>query len=330
MARYVLHRVLYMIPTLLLISVVSFMVIQLPPGNYLTTVVANLQQQGQSVDPAQLAALKQRYGLGQSVFEQYWKWISGIVFHLDFGQSFQYRKPVSTLLGERLPLTLALTVAALLVSWGLALPAGVYAAVKQYSLGDYLMTSISFLGLAIPGFLILLVLMYLEFRYFNWSVGGLFSPNWADAAWNAGKVVDLLKHMLVPIIVLGLEGTAGTIRILRANLLDELHKPYVVTARSRGLGERRLILRYPVRVALNPFFSTVGWVLPALFGGEVIIAQVAGLNTTGPMMLKALEGQDMYLAGSVILIISTLTVIGTLVSDLILAAVDPRIRERYV
>lgn len=329
MGLFIVRRVLYMIPTLFLISVVSFVVIQLPPGDYLSTVVAGLQQQGQSVDPAYLASLKQRYGLEESIITQYWKWISNIVLHGDFGQSFQYNRPVSTMLADRLPLTLAIAIVTLLLAWSFALPAGIYSAVRQYSIGDYVLTTLSFLGVAVPGFLILLVGMFIQFKYLGWSVGGLFSPDWTDAAWNLGKVVDLLKHLALPVIVLAAEGTAGTIRILRANLLDELHRPYVITARSKGLSERRLLLRYPVRVALNPFISTIGWVLPALISGEVIVSTVAGLNTTGPMMLTALRSQDMYLAGSVLLVISALTVVGTLLSDIALAAVDPRIRERY-
>lgn len=329
MGLFIVRRVLYMIPTLFLISVVSFVVIQLPPGDYLSTVVAGLQQQGQSVDPAYLASLKQRYGLEESIITQYWKWISNIVLHGDFGQSFQYNRPVSTMLADRLPLTLAIAIVTLLLAWSFALPAGIYSAVRQYSVGDYVLTTLSFLGVAVPGFLILLVGMFIQFKYLGWSVGGLFSPDWTDAAWNLGKVVDLLKHLALPVIVLAAEGTAGTIRILRANLLDELHRPYVITARSKGLSERRLLLRYPVRVALNPFISTIGWVLPALISGEVIVSTVAGLNTTGPMMLTALRSQDMYLAGSVLLVISALTVVGTLLSDIALAAVDPRIRERY-
>lgn len=329
MGLFILRRVIYMIPTLFLISVVSFLVIQAPPGDYLSTVVAGLQSQGQSVDPAYLASLKQRYGLEDSIFTQYWKWISNIVLHGDFGQSFKFNKPVSTMLADRLPLTLTIAIVTLLLAWAFALPAGIYSAVRQYSIGDYMLTTLSFLGIAIPGFLILLVGMFIQFKYLGWSVGGLFSPDWVDAAWNLGKIVDLLKHLGLPIIVLAAEGTAGTIRILRANLLDELHRPYVVTARSKGLSERRLLLRYPVRVALNPFISTIGWVLPGLLSGEVIVSTVAGLNTTGPMMLDALKSQDMYLAGSVLLIISALTVVGTLLSDIALAAVDPRIRERY-
>ena len=329
MGLYLLRRVLSMIPTVFLISLVSFVIIQLPPGDYLSTVVANLSRTGQNVDPAQLAALKQRYALDQPVIAQYWKWITNIVLHGDFGQSFEHGRAVSSLLAERLPLTLALGLATFLFTWAVALPAGIYSAVRKYSIGDYVMTAIAFLGIAIPGFLLALTVAYLQFRYFDKSVGGLLSPEYVDAGWNLGKILDLLDHLWLPIVVLSIGGIGGTIRVLRANLLDELHKPYVVTGRARGLSERRLIAHYPVRVALNPFIATIGWLIPALFDGEVLVATVLGLQTTGPLLLGALESQDMYLAGSIIFIACVLTVIGTLISDILLALVDPRVREGY-
>ena len=329
MGLYLLRRVLSMIPTVFLISLVSFVIIQLPPGDYLSTVVANLSRTGQNVDPAQLAALKQRYALDQPVIAQYWKWITNIVLHGDFGQSFEHGRAVSSLLAERLPLTLALGLATFLFTWAVALPAGIYSAVRKYSVGDYVMTAIAFLGIAIPGFLLALTVAYLQFRYFDKSVGGLLSPEYVDAGWNLGKILDLLDHLWLPIVVLSIGGIGGTIRVLRANLLDELHKPYVVTGRARGLSERRLIAHYPVRVALNPFIATIGWLIPALFDGEVLVATVLGLQTTGPLLLGALESQDMYLAGSIIFIACVLTVIGTLISDILLALVDPRVREGY-
>lgn len=329
MLTYIMRRVLYMVPTLFLISVVAFLIIQLPPGDYLTTLVAQMAQQGDSVDQAQLAALKARYGLADPVYVQYGKWIWGIIAHLDFGQSFEWNRPVSDLIGERLGLTVVFGLATVLFTWIVSFPIGIYSARKQYSIGDYAFTTIGFLGLATPNFLLALVAMYIGFRYFGQSVGGLFSPAFQDAAWNLGKVLDLLGHLWVPVVVLGTAGTAGLIRILRAQLLDELRKPYVVAARARGIPERRLLFRYPVRVAINPFISTVGWVLPSLVGGEIIVAQVMSLNTTGPLLLSALTSQDMYLAGSIILIVSVLTVIGTLVSDILLAWIDPRVRLRY-
>lgn len=328
MLSYVLRRLAYMVPTLILISIVSFVIIQLPPGDYLTTLVAQLSAQGETIEAGQLEALKQRYGLGEPVVVQYTKWISAIVLDGDFGQSFEWGRPVADLLSQRIGLTVVLATSTLLLTWVIAFPIGVYSAVKQYSPGDYIATTIGFLGLAIPNFMIALALMYLGFRLFGLSVGGLFSPQFVDSAWNLGKLLDLLGHLWVPMIVLGTAGTAGLIRILRANLLDELRKPYVVAARARGMPERRLLIKYPLRVALNPFISTVGWILPALVSGEIIVSQVLSLPTTGPLLLGALTSQDMYLAGSIILIVSVLTVIGTLLSDIALAWLDPRVRLR--
>ncbi|WP_258534635.1 ABC transporter permease [Streptomyces sp. PT12] len=320
------RRCLYMIPTLFGISVVAFAIIQLPPGDYLTTLVSRLENQGESVDRAQLESLRERYGLGDPLASQYVTWMSSILFHGDFGQSFEYSRPVADLVADRLPLTVVLAVTTLLTTWLLAFPIGLYSAVRQYSPGDYLATVVGFLGLAIPNFMIALLLMYIGQTVFGMSVGGLFSPEFEDAAWNLGKVIDLLGHLWVPVLVLATAGTAGLIRVLRANLLDELHRPYVVAARARGMPERKLLVRYPLRAALNPFVSTVGYVLPALVSGEVVVAQVLSLPTTGPLLLNALRSQDMYLASSVILIVSVLTVIGTLLSDVLLAWLDPRVR----
>ncbi|WP_020579800.1 ABC transporter permease [Actinopolymorpha alba] len=329
MLTYIGRRVLLMVPVLFAISVVAFVIIQLPPGDYLSTIVSQLRARGDVIDEAELAQLTARYGLNDPIFVQYLKWITQILFHGDFGMSFAWNRPVSSLLAERLPLTVLLSVTTLLFTWIVAFPIGVYSAVRQYSVGDYVATTFGFLGLAIPEFLIALVLMWIGLRYFGQSVGGLFSPEFQEAPWNLGKLLDLLAHLWVPILVLGMGGTAGLIRVLRANLLDELHKPYVVAARARGMPERRLTVRYPLRVALNPFVSTVGWVLPGLVSGEVIVAQVLNLPTAGPLLLAALKGQDMYLAGSVILVVSVLTVIGTLISDILLAWLDPRVRMRY-
>jgi len=326
MFQFILRRVLYLIPTLIAISLVMFVIIQLPPGDYLTTLVAAMSSQGETVDPAALAGLKERYGLGQPIYVQYWKWISNIVLQGDFGRSFTYNLPVASLLWERLGLTLVLSLCSLLLVWIIAFPVGVYSAVKQYSPGDYIATFLGFIGVATPNFLLALVLMYIAFKYFNQSVGGLFSPEYQDAPWNWDKVLDLIGHLWIPIIIIGAEGTAGLIRIMRANLLDELRKPYVVTARAKGLPEWKLLLKYPVRVALNPFISTVGWILPGLVSGSAIVSIVLSLPTTGPILLRALLSQDMYLAGSFLLMLSVLTVIGTLLSDLLLAWLDPRIR----
>ncbi|MBP2356691.1 peptide/nickel transport system permease protein [Kribbella aluminosa] len=318
-----------MVPTVLLISLVSFLIIQLPPGDFLTTVVAKLQQQGQTVGSDQLAALKAQYALDKSPLEQYLRWMSNIILHGDFGQSFQYNKPVATLLGERLPLTLGLGLATWLIGWTVALVAGIYSAARRYSKLDYVITALTFLGLAIPGFLVALTVVYLEFKLFGQTLSGVMSPEFEGAVWNLGKLLDVLNHLWLPVLVLASGGVAGTIRVLRANLLDELHKPYVTAARARGLDERKLLMRYPTRVALNPFIATIGWTIPALFDGEVLVASVLGLETTGPLLLNALKAQDMYLAGGIILIACVLTVIGTLISDLLLAAVDARVRVGY-
>ncbi|GIV77754.1 ABC transporter permease [Litorilinea aerophila] len=326
MLQFLIKRILYMIPTLLAISIVAFIIIQLPPGDYLTTLVASLASQGEDIDPAALQALKERYGLGQPIYVQYYKWISGIVLRGDFGQSFAWNMPVKDLIWSRLALTFVLSLSSLLFVWIVAFPIGIYSAVKQYSIGDYIATFLGFIGLATPNFLLALILMYIAFKYFNQSVGGLFSPEYQDAPWSWAKVVDMLSHLWIPVIIIGTAGTAGLIRVMRANLLDELRKPYVVTARAKGLPEWKLLFKYPVRVALNPFISTVGWVLPTLVSGAAITSIVLSLPTTGPLLIRALMSQDMYLAGSFILMLSVLTVIGTLVSDLLLAWLDPRIR----
>ena len=326
MLGYIVRRILWMIPTLLAISVVSFFIIQLPPGDFLTSAIAMMREQGEAVDAAQLEALRDRYGLDQPFVVQYWRWISGILFEGDFGRSFLYTQPVGDLIWERLGLTFLLSFSSMIFIWIVALPIGIYSAVRKYSIGDYTVTFIGFIGLATPNFLIALILMYLSFTWFGQSVGGLFSPEYVDAPWSLAKVGDLMSHLWIPVIVLGTAGTAGLIRIMRANLLDELHRPYVETARASGLSETRLLVKYPVRVALNPFISRVGWELPDLVSGATITAIVLSLPTTGPLLLEALLSQDMYLAGSFIMMLSVLTVIGTMVSDLLLAWLDPRIR----
>jgi peptide/nickel transport system permease protein len=325
MLHYIIRRIILLIPTLIAISIVSFILIQLPPGDYLTSYVAQLSQQGEQVDQSTLAALKAQYGLDQPIYVQYLKWITGVL-RGDFGYSFEWRRPVAQLLWDRLGFTFIISLATLLLTWIIAFPIGIYSAVRQYSIGDYLFTFLGFLGLAIPDFLAALVLMWIAFAVFGQSVGGLFSPDYVDAPWSVAKVLDMLSHLWIPAIILGIGGTAGLIRIMRANLLDELHKPYVTTARAKGLPEWKLILKYPVRVALNPFVSTVGWSLPHLVSGTVIVGVVLNLPTNGPLLLRALLSQDMYLAGSFILMLSVLTVIGTLISDILLAWLDPRIR----
>lgn len=326
MTAFIARRFFYMLVTIAAISVMTFIIIQLPPGDYVTAMVAQLNLQGTTVDPADMAAMRARYGLDDPLHVQYWKWISNIVLYGDFGYSLEWRRPVSDLLWNRLGLTFVLALITLLFIWAISLPIGIYTAVHKNTVGDYFATFIGVLGLAIPNFLLALVLMYISFSYFNTGIGGLFSPEYENAPWSWGKLMDMGTHLIIPTIVLGTSGTASLIRILRANLLDELAKPYVVTARAYGLSERRLLLKYPVRIALNPFISTVGWVLPTLVSGATITAVVLNLPMTGPLLLQALISQDMYLAGSFIMMLSVLTVIGTLLSDLLLAWLDPRIR----
>jgi peptide/nickel transport system permease protein len=306
--------------------VLSFVLIQLPPGSFLDDYAAQLAQQGEQVSGQQLEQLKEAYGLDQPVYVQYYKWMKGIVTRGDFGLSFEWNQPVSQLIWNAMGWTVALALATLLCTWLLAIPVGVYSATHQYSRLDYLFTSIGFIGLGIPGFMLALVLMWVAFSHFGVDVGGLFSEQYKNAPWSAGKALDLLRHAWIPILVGGSEGWAGLIRILRANLLDELHKPYVISARSRGLGERTLVWEYPVRVALNPFVSSIGFALPDLVSGGVILSVVLSLPTVGPLLLNALTAKDMYLAGAIILLVGVLTIIGTLISDLLLAWLDPRIR----
>lgn len=325
MLPYIARRVVWMIFTLLAVSLVAFVIIQLPPGDFVTSYVARLRAQGETLDASQIAALNAQYGMGQPLYLQYALWMGGVL-RGNFGQSFEWNQPVARLLSQRLPFTLMLGTSALLFTWAISLPVGIISAAKKYSIADNTFTLISFIGLGVPNFLAALGLGYLAFKFFHQSVGGLFSPAFEAAPWNLGKLLDLLAHLWLPVVVIAAQGTAGIIRILRANLLDELNKPYVTTARSKGLPEIRVLLKYPLRVALNPFVSTIGWTLPALLNGEVIISQVLGLQTTGQLLLGALQSQDMYLAGSIILVLSALTVIGTLLSDMLLAVVDPRVR----
>jgi peptide/nickel transport system permease protein len=315
-----------MIPTLVVVSIVSFFIIQLPPGDFLSSYVAQLSIQGDYVDQDIIDALERRYGMGQPIYVQYWKWVSGIILRGDWGQSFEWEKPVKELIWERIGLTMVLSASTMLFSWFVSIPIGVYSATHQYSWLDYLLSFVSFVGRGTPGFLLALIVMYFAMTVLKLNVGGLFSNEYILEPWSWGKVKDMLQHIWIPILILAFGSTAGLIRITRANTLDELRKPYVSTARAKGVKENRLLWKYPVRVALNPFFSTVGWSLANLISGSTLVAAVLSLQTTGPMMLRALTSQDMYLAGSFLLLLSTLTVIGTLLSDILLAWVDPRIR----
>src|SRR5690606_28167764 len=324
MWNYALRRLVYMFVTLWVLSFVVFVIIQLPPGDYLSSYIASRQAQGDSFDDAAIAALRRQYGLDGPFIYQYWKWITNFL-QGDMGRSFEWNQPVTTLLGERLPLTVVLSVSTLVLTYAIAIPIGVYSALKQYSIGDYVFSTIGFIGLAIPIFMLALILMYLFFKCFGLSVGGLFSDEYATAPWSLAKVGDLINHLWIPMIVIGTAGTAGLIRIMRGSLLDELGKQYVVTARAKGVRERRLIFRYPVRIAINPIVSTIGWQLPNIVSGETIVAIVLSLPTTGPLLFRALLSQDMYLAGSIVLMLGVLTLIGTFISDVLLVIVDPRI-----
>lgn len=325
MGGFILRRVLYMIPTVFLVSIVTFIIIQLPPGDYLDTLAAEMGEAGVD-NTAVVEQLRAQYGLGEPMYLQYWKWMTGILLEGDFGISFEKNVPVTDVIWDRLGWTFAISILTLIFIWIVALPIGIYSAVRKYSVGDYIATLLGFIGLAVPNFLLALVMMYVAFKYFGQSVGGLVSPEYLDQPWSWAKFGNLLQHIWMPVFVVGTSGAAALIRIMRANLLDELYRPYVVTARAKGMSEFQLLLRYPVRVALNPFISTIGWILPTLVSGEIIVAVVMNLPTTGPLLLRALLVQDMYLAGSLILIVSMLTVIGTLLSDVLLAWVDPRIR----
>lgn len=325
MLEFISRRLTLFFPMLFVMSVVSFAIIQAPPGDFLTDYVARLQAQGELVDQGEIEALKRRYGLDQPIYVQYGKWMWGIL-HWDLGLSIEWQRPIAELINERLAMTLVLGTFTILFTWTLALPIGILSAVKRYSFFDYFATFFSYLGVGTPNFLLALVLMWLAFSYFGLKLTGLFSPEYVMAPWSLGKAVDMLKHMLIPMLILGTAGTARFTRIVRANLLDELNKPYVETARAKGLTERKLVLKYPSRIALNPFISTAGWALPELFSGSLIVATVMSLPTVGPLLLRALLSQDMYLAGSIVLILAALTMIGTLLSDILLALADPRIR----
>ena len=323
--RYIIHRILMMIPTLLVISLICFIIIQLPPGDYLESYIAELQSQGETVDETKIAFLRQEYGLDKPLWEQYLYWLTGML-QGDFGYSFEYDLPVSEVVGDRLVLTMIVSIVTIIFTWIIAFPIGIYSAVRQYSWGDYSLTFLGFIGLATPNFLLALVMLYLANVHFGTSIGGLMDPEYIDQPWSWGKMLSVLEHLWIPVVVIGTSGTAGMIRRLRANLLDELQKQYVVTGRAKGLPSFTLLTKYPLRMALNFFISDIGAILPSIISGAEIVAVVMSLPTTGPMMLGALQSQDMYLAGSFLMFLSTLTVIGVLISDIALAMLDPRIR----
>ncbi len=326
MLGYIVKRLLRMIPQVFLISVLAFIIIQLPPGDYLTEYLNRLRSSGVTIDQYEVERFTKMYGLDRPLHEQYLKWITNIVTRLDFGYSFEWQKPVNEIIMARVGTTFLIAFLSFIVCWSFAIPVGIYVAVRQYSVADYFFTFLGFIGLATPGFLLALVIMYVAYAHFGIRVGGLFSPEFEPLPWSWAKFVDMLKHLWLPVIILAIGGTANLVRTMRATMLDELRKPYVTVARAKGLSEFAVLMRYPVRIAINPILSTFGWLLVWFFSGGMVVEVVLNLNTAGPVLWRALMRQDMYTAGAYILIIGTLTALGSLISDILLAVVDPRIR----
>lgn len=326
MLNYILWRLLRIIPQVFLISILAFIIIQLPPGDYLTERINRLRATGVSLDQQEVENLTRQYGLDKPAYQRYFLWIGKIITKGDFGYSYSFSQPVNQIIGSRMGMTFFISFLAFVVCWSFAIPVGILVAVKQYSITDYVFTFLGFIGLAVPGFLLALVLMYVSFKYFGVRVGGLFSPEYELMPWSWGKFVDLLNHLWLPVIILAIGGTANLIRTMRATMLDELRKQYVTVARAKGLSEWKVIIGYPVRIALNPIISTFGWLLVWFFSGGTIVEIVLNLNTAGPMLWRALMQQDMYTAGAYIIIIGTLTAVGSLISDVMLALMDPRVR----
>jgi peptide/nickel transport system permease protein len=325
MGQYIARRFLLMIPTLIFISFAVFVIIQLPPGDYLESYIAELESQGESVDPQKIASLREQYGLDDAFLVQYFNWSTGML-QGDFGYSFEYDLPVTDVVGDRLFLTVIISLATIIFTWIVAFPIGMYSATHQYSWGDYGLTFLGFLGLATPNFLLALVMLYFANVTFGTSIGGLMAPEYLNMPWSWGKVMSVLEHLWIPVVVIGTSGTAAMIRRLRANLLDELHKPYVTTARAKGVPPLKLLIKYPMRSAINFLIADIGNMLPSIISGAEIVAVVLSLPTTGPILIAALQSQDMYLAGSFLMFLAILTVFGVLVSDILLAFLDPRIR----
>ena len=326
MLQYVIKRILVMIPLLLALSIVVFIIIQLPPGDYLTIYVNQLRSTGEVITEDLIRSLEDRYGFNQPMHMQYLRWMRSILKG-DFGYSFAFGRSVNVLLASRLPATIGISLASVILIWLIAFPMGFYSATHKYSIGDYFFTGVSFFGVSIPEFLLAIVVMYLYFLATRNYAGGLYSDVFVGQPWSWAKFVDMIQHMWIPMLVIAITGTAGLFKTFRANLLDELSKPYVKTARAKGLSNRRLLIKYPVRIALIPFISTVGWMLPGLISGQTVLAMVLSLPTVGPLLITALQNQDMFLAGSIVLIMGALAMIGTLISDILLAVTDPRIRQ---
>jgi len=325
MLRFILKRLVVLPLLMLVFTVVVFALVQAPPGDFLTSYVAMLASSGSSMDAAQVEALKIQFGLDKPVYVQYLRWMEGI-FRGNLGMSLEYGRQNTELIGERLLVTVLLALFAFAITWVVAIPAGIYSATHKNSVLDHVFSVLNYVGVATPNFMLALVLMWWAFSSFGLMITGLFSPEYVLAPWSFARFVDLLKHLWLPAIVLGVAGTARLTRIMRANLLDELPKPYVAAARAKGMSEWKLVVKYPVRLALNPLISTIGWYLPQLFSGSLIVATVMNLPNIGPLLLRALTQQDMYLAGSILLIYCFLTIVGTLISDILLAIFDPRIR----
>ena len=330
MLGYILQRSLLAILTIWVLSVISWVVIELPPGDYVTIYVRELSSGGGDFSIADdgviATGLREQYGLDSNTFVRYWKWIARIIFEQDLGTSMEYGKPVSEVVGERLLMTFILALTTAVFAWGLAVPIGIYSAVRQHSPEDYVFTFIGFLGLAVPDFLLALWLMWVSFSYFGTSIGGLFSPEYINEPWSWARLQDLLEHLWIAAFVVGTAGTAALIRVMRANLLDELNKPYVITARAKGMKEWKMVMKYPVRVALNPLISTLGYLLPFLISGAIIVSVVLNLPTEGPLLLRALLAEDMFISATIVMVLGVMTVLGTLLSDILLGLLDPRIR----
>ena len=325
MLNFLIRRLAVMIPTLIAISILVFTLIQLPPGDYLTSQLYELQAQGEATAAQQIEFLRAEYGLDKPMYVQYWNWVTGLL-QGDLGQSFEFNRPVSEVLGDRLLMTFILNFSTILFIWVVSFPIAVYSATHQYSIGDYGLTFLGFLGLATPNFLLALVLLYLANVWFGTTIGGMMDPQYLDEPWSLGKAMSVFAHLWVPVIAIGTAGTAAMIRRLRANLLDELRKHYVTTARAKGMGEQRLLIKYPLRMALNPFVADIGNLLPQVVSGAAIVSVVMSLPTTGPLLVRALQSQDMFLAGSFLMFLAVLTVVGVFISDILLALLDPRIR----
>lgn len=325
MLLYIARRILIMVPTLVVISMLVFTIIELPPGDYFESYIAELEAQGEGVDKAKIEFLKQEYGFDKTPVERYFVWAAGLL-HGDFGYSFEYQMPVSEVVGDRLYLTVLVSFVTIIFTWLIAFPIGIYSATHQYSWGDYGLTFLGLIGIAVPNFLMALIMMYLASVFFGTSIGHLMAPEFIGQPMSWAKAVSILEHIWIPVIVIGLSGTAGMIRKLRANLLDELQKQYVVTAKAKGVPPFRALVKYPLRSSLNFFIGDIGSILPEIVSGAEIVAIVLSLETTGPLLIKALQSQDMYLAGSFLVFLAFLTVIGVLISDIALAFLDPRIR----